>query len=980
MKTLSIDLETFSSVDIKERGRHNYVDSPDFEILLFGYAVDYGQPVVIDLACGESVPQEILKALFDASVKKTAWNAMFEISCFAKVFGLSQDQMCRWTEQWHDTMVQARYCAFPGSLDAAGKALGLPEDKRKIATGKSLIRLFSCPRKPTAKDPRTRVMPSDEPEKWKLYKAYNAGDVTTEMTIAKYLEPWPLPEDVRRQWLLDVVQNERGVPVDMELVDGALRIMAETEEELNREAQQITDLENPNSREQLKAWVERELSTDLADLTKETVEMLLKKDLPDNVRRVLEIRQELSKAAPKKFVAMRDNVCPDGRLRGMMVFYGASRTGRWSSYTVQFQNLLRTHIDGLDFARDLVKRGQAAPVRFCYGNVPDTLGQLVRTALTASGGRILTDCDYSAIEARVIAWLAGEEWALEEFRGEGKIYEATAAQMFNTPKDKIKKGNPEYELRQRGKVATLACIAEGSLVPVKFKDGSIYALPIELVTSEHRVWDGENWVRCEGAVFKGEKEVISYEGLTATADHLVWIEGESRPILFGIAAKSGSHLTQSGPSRLPVWVGKNHQPGEKIYQRMERVLRSDGVRRLSQESMDHAVESDQRRIERLPAMLTTKTDSSVARPQDNGSEAAVPKSKRPWLQGIWRSGDRVQIRFRYRVRALPDGIVPEFGPESGNRPNRHKWALRKRKHSHGNQKEEPGKPKNYSPFRVGPSVLAVLGDMYQKETCGRNDPRRDNCGCRESGTGKEKELARHTEKVRVYDILNAGPHHRFTVQGVLVHNCGFGGGPAAMERMDIGHKIAKDEYPGLVKQWRTANPHIVKYWYLIEEAAMTAMRTGNPVTVNPTGKAPVTFRHEISDLLHFLTLELPSGRKLFYPFPGFTENRFGKESLCYMGQNQKTGKWGPVETYSGKLVENIVQATARDLLAGALARLEEAGFEVIFSIHDEIVIDTPQEIEDSLDRVAAIMTVIPPWAEGLPLNAAGWRGPYFIKD
>lgn len=666
MKTLSIDLETFSSVDIKERGRHNYVDSPDFEILLFGYAVDYGQPVVIDLACGESVPQEILQALFDASVKKTAWNAMFEISCFAKVFGLSRDQMCRWTEQWHDTMVQARYCAFPGSLDAAGKALGLPEDKRKIATGKSLIRLFSCPRKPTAKDPRTRVMPSDEPEKWKLYKTYNAGDVTTEMTIAKYLEPWPLPEDVRRQWLLDVVQNERGVPVDMELVDGALRIMAETEEELNREAQQITDLENPNSREQLKAWVERELSTDLADLTKETVEMLLKKDLPANVRRVLEIRQELSKAAPKKFVAMRDNVCSDGRLRGMMVFYGASRTGRWASRTVQCQNLVRTHIDGLDFARDLVKRGQAAPVRFCYGNVPDTLGQLVRTALTASGGRILTDCDYSAIEARVIAWLAGEEWALEEFRGEGKIYEATAAQMFNTPKDKIKKGNPEYELRQRGKVATLAC--------------------------------------------------------------------------------------------------------------------------------------------------------------------------------------------------------------------------------------------------------------------------------------------------------------------------GFGGGPAAMERMDVGHKIAKDEYPGLVKQWRTANPHIVKYWYLIEEAAMTAMRTGNPVTVNPTGKAPVTFRHEVSDLLHFLTLELPSGRKLFYPFPGFTENRFGKESLCYMGQNQKTGKWGQVETYSGKLVENIVQATARDLLAGALARLEEAGFEVIFSIHDEIVIDTPQEIEDSLDRVAAIMTVIPPWAEGLPLNAAGWRGPYFIKD
>lgn len=650
------------------------------------------------------------------------------------------------------------------------------------------------------------------------------------------------------------------------------------------------------------------------------------------------------------------------------------------SHTVQFQNLLRTHIDGLDFARDLVKRVQAAPVRFCYGNVPDTLGQLVRTALTASEGRILTDCDYSAIEARVIAWLAGEEWALEEFRGEGKIYEATAAQMFNTPKDKIKKGNPEYELRQRGKVATLACIAEGSLVPVKFKDGSIYTLPIELVTSEHCVWDGGNWVRCEGAVFKGEKEVITYEGLTATADHLVWVEGKSRPIPFGIAAESGSHLVQSGPSKLPVWVGKNHQPGEKVYQRVERVLCSDGVHWVSQENMDHAVEPNQRRVERLSAMLAAETDPSMARSKDNSSETALPKPKGPWVQRVRCSGDRVQIRVCYRMWALPDESLPGHGPESGDRSNRHKRPLRKRKPSHGKQKKESRKPKNHSYFGVGPSVLAVLGNLYQKETCGRNDPRRYNCGCRESGTGKEKELARHTEKVRVYDILNAGPHHRFTVQGVLVHNCGFGGGPAAMERMDVGHKIAKDEYPGLVKQWRTANPHIVKYWYLIEEAAMTAMRTGNPVAVNPTGKAPVTFRHEVSDLLHFLTLELPSGRKLFYPFPGFTENRFGKESLCYMGQNQKTGKWGQVETYSGKLVENIVQATARDLLAGALARLEEAGFEVIFSIHDEIVIDTPQEIEDSLDRVAAIMTVIPPWAEGLPLNAAGWRGPYFIKD
>ena len=417
MKTLSIDLETFSSVDIKEQGLHNYIASPDFEILLFGYSVDQGDPVVVDIACGESVPQEILQALFDASVKKTAWNAIFEISCLSKLFRLSCDQMCGWAEQWHDTMVQARYCALPGSLDAAGKALGLPEDKRKIATGKSLIRLFSCPRKPTAKDSRTRVMPADEPEKWRLYKQYNAGDVVTEMTIAKYLEPWPVPEDVRRQWLLDVRQNERGVPVDAELVSGALQILAETEQELNREAQNLTGLDNPNSREQLKAWIEQELGAELADLTKETVETLLKKDLPGHVRRVLEIRQELSKAAPKKFVAMQNNMCADGRLRGMMVFYGASRTGRW-------------------------------------------------------------------------------------------------------------------------------CIAEGSLVRVKTKEGVVLDKPIEKVLLSDMVWDGESWVSHEGVVCNGERPVIEWDGVVATPDHKVWVSPTEKV-----------ELSYAASRKLPIWCG-----------------------------------------------------------------------------------------------------------------------------------------------------------------------------------------------------------------------------------------------------------------------------------------------------------------------------------------------------------------------------------------------------------------------------------------
>ena len=396
MKTLSIDIETFSSVDIKTHGRHNYIASPDFEILLFGYAVDYGDPVVIDLACGEEIPDAIIEALFDPDVTKTAWNAMFEISCLAKYYNMGTEQMLRWVRQWHDTMIHARYCALPGSLDACGKALHLPEDKRKLATGKSLIRLFSCPRKPTAKDQRTRVMPQDEPEKWALYKQYNAGDVVAEMNIKKMLSPWPVPREVYNQWLLDVRQNERGVPVDTALVQGALRILTETENELNKEAQLLTKLDNPNSREQLKSWVEQELDRKLKDLTKETVATLLSEDLPAKVRRVLEIRQELSKAAPKKFAAMADNVLADGRLRGMMVFYGASRTGRW-------------------------------------------------------------------------------------------------------------------------------CIAEGSLVRVRTADDVVCEKPIESMEPTDKVWDGDSWVSHDGVVFNGTKEVIEWDGVTATPDHEVWV-------------------------------------------------------------------------------------------------------------------------------------------------------------------------------------------------------------------------------------------------------------------------------------------------------------------------------------------------------------------------------------------------------------------------------------------------------------------------
>lgn len=467
MKHYGIDIETFSSEDIRKTGLYRYANSPDFDVLLFGIAEDDGPVTVLDCTRGDE-RRELLglaPLLWLPEASKRAYNAAFEwycLSVYLNRHGLLNGLLP--ISQWKDTMLAAQYCGYPSSLDAAGAAIGIPEDKRKIATGKGLIKLFCSPRKPTKRDQRTRIHPVDEPEKWALFKEYNAGDVVAEREIAHRLERWPVPDEVQRQWELDTLHNANGVNVDMALVDGALQISEQNTRELLEEAAQITGLDNPNSRDQLKAWLTEELPDEtIPDLRKDTVAGLLSGVPADKVRRVLEIRQETGKAAHKKYAAIKRMVCQDGRLRGLMKFYGANRTGRWASVGVQLQNLARTHLADVDLARSIVERGDLEALRFCYGNVSDTLGQLVRSALVASPGCLFVDADFSAIEARVIAWLAGEEWVLDVFRTHGKIYEATASQMFGVPMEKIKKGNPEYELRQRGKVATLALGYQGGV-------------------------------------------------------------------------------------------------------------------------------------------------------------------------------------------------------------------------------------------------------------------------------------------------------------------------------------------------------------------------------------------------------------------------------------------------------------------------------------------------------------------------------------
>lgn len=668
---LSIDLETYSTVSIGAAGSYRYILDPSFEILLFAYSLD-GMPVeVIDVASGQVIPLWLKNALKNSLYIKHAYNAAFEWFALSKYLGWLPP------DQWRDTMLHALYCGYPASLDAAGRAMGLPEDKKKLTTGKALIRYFCVPCKPSnANGNRTRNLPRHDPAKWALFKEYNGQDVVTEMEIDRRLSAFPVPAFVQKQWETDLMMNARGVAADMEMVSGALVIGATVKSQLMAEARQLSGLDNPNSIKQLARWLTDATDSDaeITSVTKETVATMLKQPQPANVQRMLEIRQELGKTSTKKYDALETCIADDGRVRGLLQFYGANRTGRWAGRLVQVQNLPRTYTHPLPPARQLVKDRNIDGLRLMYGGINDTLSQLIRTAFVATPGNVLIDADFSAIEARVISWLAGQEWRLEVFRTHGKIYEASASQMFHVPIEKIKKGNPEYALRQRGKVAELAL--------------------------------------------------------------------------------------------------------------------------------------------------------------------------------------------------------------------------------------------------------------------------------------------------------------------------GYQGGVSAMRRMDTGHNLddlSDDEAKGIVDRWRETNSMIRDLWNTVDSAAVTVITNGGAQTIrSETTDAVVTLACELDVITgtRYMTILLPSGRKLYYPSPEIGVNRWGNPSVSYMGQNQTTKRWERVETYGGKLVENIVQAIARDCLAIAIENLEAQGLHVVFHIHDEVVIDTPAWAgEDTmLDTVTKIMTKPIPWAQALPLNADGWVDKFFKKD
>ena len=456
MDTLAIDIETYSDVSLPDCGVHRYAASEQFEILLFAYSLNDEPTKIIDLASGEKMPDEIMKLLTDDSVIKTAYNAAFERNCINRYFGLSLKP-----EGWRCTLVQASMLSLPLSLEGVGEALNL--DKKKMSEGKELIRFFCMPCKPTKSNGgRTRNLPSDEPEKWELFKNYCIRDVDVEKQIRNKLSKFPIPDREQELYCMDQRINDGGIMVDRELISHAVACDLLYKETATKKAYRISGLENPNSVSQLKDWLAKK-GIEIDSLAKSAVEELVENTEGD-VAEMMKLRLAMSKTSVKKYEAMERSVCPDGRVHGLLQFYGANRTGRWAGRLVQIHNLPQNHMEDLELARSIVKEGRYDLVELLYDSTPDVLSELIRTAFVAKPGCRFIVSDFSAIEARVMGYLAGEGWVMEEFRGAGKIYEQTASKMFHIPIEEITKGSP---YRARGKVASLACQyggAEGALV------------------------------------------------------------------------------------------------------------------------------------------------------------------------------------------------------------------------------------------------------------------------------------------------------------------------------------------------------------------------------------------------------------------------------------------------------------------------------------------------------------------------------------
>ena len=550
MNTLSIDIETYSDIPLQKTGVYRYCESPNFEILLFGYSIDSGPVQVVDLACGEHIPKEVLAALEDDSVIKWAFNAAFERVCLSRYLGYPTGEYLD-PESWHCSMVWAATMGLPLSLEGVGAVLGL--EKQKLTEGKELIKYFCQPCLPTkANGQRTRNRPFHAPDKWELFKRYNARDVEAEMGIQQKLSKFPVPPQVWEEYDIDQEINDRGVRIDMELVEQAIQMDARSRQELTDAMKRMTALENPNSVQQMKQWLsDNGMETD--SLGKKVVAELLK-TAPPELAEVLTLRQQLAKSSVRKYQAMEKTVCSDNRARGMFMFYGANRTGRFSGRNIQLQNLPQNHLPDLAEARALVRSGDFDAVELLYEDVPDTLSQLIRTAFIPRDGAQFLVADFSAIEARVIAWFAGETWRQEVFSKGGDIYCASASQMFKVP---VEKHGINRHLRQKGKIAELALGYGGSVGALKAMGALEMGLTEEELPQLVDAWrqSNPNIVKFWWAVDRAVMETVRYKH--TTTDYGLTFSCRSG-MLF-ITLPSGRKLAYVKPK-----VGTNKFGGECI--------------------------------------------------------------------------------------------------------------------------------------------------------------------------------------------------------------------------------------------------------------------------------------------------------------------------------------------------------------------------------------------------------------------------------
>ena len=953
MKQINIDIETYSGTDLSKAGVYKYVDDPSFTVLLFSFSIDEGPVECIQCAKGEKIPEEVTTALQDETVIKVAFNAAFERVCIGKYIGAYLPP-----DSWRCTMVASLYLGLPGSLAAVGAVLGL--EKQKLTEGKELIKYFSVPCKPTKSNGgRTRNLPEHDPEKWDAFVRYNIRDVETEMGIGDKVSRFPVPDYLWQQYILDQRINDIGIEIDMTLARQAIRCDEECRERYLKRATELTSLENPNSPIQLKEWLIAN-GAEVDSLAKKEVTELLKSSSGD-VKEVLQLRQLLSKSSVKKYAAMEACCCSDGRAHGLLQFYGANRTGRWAGRLIQVQNLPQNHIPDLEVGRSLIRGGYFEAAELLYDSVPDLLSQLIRTAFVPREGCQFLVADFSAVEARALSWMAGEKWRMDVFAENGDIYCMSASQMFGVP---VEKHGVNGHLRQKGKIAELACIAEGQLV---LTDQGL--VPIENITTDHLLWDGESWVMHDGVIYKGEREVITYEGLTATADHLVWVKGEQRPVRFGVAAASGAHLVQTGDGGRAIRLGEDFQSGKKVEQKMEPLLRLNRVPGLWKRAMAESWKFAQRKVKGLSALFAAKTDPTLARPETDSSKTEMRESQRSAISQLWRKGNPVQLPFSNGGGTVSYTDLWDALTRFGIGPDRQRRELRRGEPEVCAQVSQSDESKKDCAWKIRSSLLALFRNDSEKKTVRGDESGTDYSRCGEGCGGEAKMLEANKRTARLYDIRNAGRHHRFTVSGKLVHNCGYGGSVGALIAMGaLDQGLSEEELKPIVDSWRSANPKIVQFWWDVDRAIITAVKERKPTHVKC-----FDFRYESG----FLIATLPSGRSLYYAKPRVMPNEYGRDSLTYEGAGSAK-HWERIESYGPKVVENICQGFCRDLLAEAMQRLDDAGYRIVMHVHDEVVIEAPMDAD--LNTVCEIMSRTPSWAPGLVLSAAGYTCPFYQKD